>query len=60
MDARKRVANFLRRKLPTNIGRYPEGIRFPIRKEELVFRFERDGVSGPILSQIRKRLAAGA
>ncbi len=48
--------DFLRRKLPTNVGRYLEGVRFPIRKEELVSRLQRNGVPGPILSQLRKRL----
>ena len=51
--------DFLRKALPTGskaVGRYLEGVRFPIRKEELVPRLERNGVPGPILSQIRKRL----
>ena len=48
--------DFLRRKLPAQVGRYLEGVRFPIRKEELVSRLERNGVPGPVLSQIRKRL----
>ena len=48
--------DFLRRKLPAQVGRYLEGVRFPIRKEELVLRLERNGVPGPVLSQIRKRV----
>ncbi len=48
--------DFLRRKLPTSIGRYLEGVRLPIRKEELASRLERNGVPGPLLGQIRKRL----
>ncbi len=48
--------DFLRRKLPTNVGRYLEGVRFPIRKEELVSRLQRNGVPGPVVGQIRKRL----
>ena len=48
--------DFLRRKLPAQVGRYLEGVEFPARKEGLVGRLERNGVPGPILSQIRKRL----
>ncbi|MDP9484497.1 MAG: DUF2795 domain-containing protein [Actinomycetota bacterium] len=51
--------DFLRKALPTGakaVGRYLEGVRFPIRKEELVARLERNGVPGPILSQVRNRL----
>ena len=51
--------DFLRRALPTGanaIKRYLEGVRFPIRKQELVARLERNGVPGPVMSQIRKRL----
>lgn len=54
--------DFLRRELPTGakaVGRYLEGIRFPIRKQELVAQLERNGVPGPVLSQIRKRLPEG-
>ena len=47
--------DFLRRKLPAQVGRYLEGVRFPIRKEELVSRLQRNGVPGPVLGQIRKR-----
>lgn len=48
--------DFLRRKLPSQVGRYLEGVEFPARKEDLVGRLERNGVPGPILSQLRKRL----
>ena len=48
--------DFLRRKLPAQVGRYLEGVEFPARKEDLVGRLERNGVPGPVLSQIRKRL----
>lgn len=37
------------RNLPTNIGRYLEGVRFPIRKKELVgehWRVRREVVEG--------------
>ena len=48
--------DFLRRKLPSQVGRYLEGVRFPARKEDLVGRLERNGVPGPVLGQLRKRL----
>ena len=51
--------DFLRKALPTGakaVGRYLEGVRFPIRKGELVAQLERNGVPGPIMSQVRKRL----
>ena len=51
--------DFLRKRLPAQIGRYLNGIRFPARKEELLGQLERNGVPGPILSQIRKRLPEG-
>ncbi len=38
------------------MGRYLEGVRFPIRKQELVAQLERNGVPGPVLGQLRKRL----
>ena len=53
---RRRIVDFLRRKLPAQVGRYLEGVEFPARKEDLVGRLERNGVPGPVLSQIRKRL----
>lgn len=48
--------DFLRRKIPAQVGRYLEGVRFPIRKQELVARLEGNKVPGPVLSQLRKRL----
>ncbi len=48
--------DFLRRKFPSQVGRYFEGVEFPARKEGLVGRLERNGVPGPVLSQLRKRL----
>ena len=48
--------DFLRGKLPSQVGRYLEGIEFPARKEDLVGRLERNGVPGPVLSQLGKRL----
>ena len=32
----------------------------PARKEELLGRLERNGVPGPVLGQLRKRLPGGA
>lgn len=51
--------DFLRKRLPAQIGRYLNNIRFPARKEELLAQLERNGVPGPILSQIRKWLPEG-
>jgi hypothetical protein len=51
--------DFLRKVLPTNVGRYLEGVRFPARKEELVGRLERNGVPGAVVGQLRKRLPEG-
>lgn len=52
--------DFLRKALPGNVGRYAErylkGVRFPVTKGELVGRLEQNGVPGPVLSQLRKRL----
>ena len=48
--------DFLRGKLPSQVGRYLEGIEFPARKVDLVGRLERNGVLGPVLSQLGKRL----
>ena len=48
--------DFLRKKLPTNIGRYLKGVEFPIHKRELVSRLERNGVPSLVLDQVRKRL----
>ena len=48
--------DFLSRKLAPTVKRYLQGIHFPIRKGELVAQLERNGVPGPILSQVSKRL----
>ena len=52
--------DFLRRALPGNVGRYAErylrGVRFPATKGELVGRLEQNGVPGPVVGQLRKRL----
>ena len=51
--------DFLRKRLPTQVGRYLEGVQFPARKEELLGRLERNGVPGPRIGQLRKRLREG-
>lgn len=38
------------------MGRYLKSGRYPIRKQELVAQLERNGVPGPVLGQLRKRL----
>ena len=51
--------DFLRRRLPAQVGRYLEGIEFPARKEELLGRLERNGVPRLVLGQLRTRLPEG-
>jgi hypothetical protein len=34
--------DFLRKRLPAQVGRYLEGVEFPARKEELLGRLERN------------------
>lgn len=51
--------DFLRKRLPAQVGRYLEGVQFPARKEELLGRLERNGVPGPLIGQLRKRLPEG-
>jgi Protein of unknown function (DUF2795) len=51
--------DFLRKRLPAQVGRYLEGVEFPARKEELLGRLERNGVPDPVLGQLRKRLPEG-
>ena len=58
-NRRRRTVDFLRKRLPAQVGRYLEGVQFPARKEELLGRLERNGVPGPVLGQLRKRLPEG-
>jgi len=51
--------DFLRKRLPAQVGRYLQGVEFPARKEELLGRLERNGVPGPIVGQLRRRLPEG-
>ncbi|MBD0253161.1 MAG: DUF2795 domain-containing protein [Rubrobacter sp.] len=51
--------DFLRKRLPDQVGRYLEGVEFPAHKEELLGRLERNGVPGPVVGQLRKRLREG-
>jgi hypothetical protein len=59
MKRRQSTVDFLRKRLPAQVGRYLEGVQFPARKEELLGRLERNGVPGPVISQLRKRLPEG-
>jgi hypothetical protein len=51
--------DFLRKRLPAQVDKYLQGIEFPARKEELVGKLERNGVPGPVVGQLRKRLPEG-
>ena len=51
--------DFLRKRLPAQVGRYLEGVQFPARKEELLGRLERNEVPGPVIGQLRKSTIAG-
>jgi hypothetical protein len=47
--------DFLRKRLPSQVGRYLEGVEFPARKEDLLGRLERNAVPDPVPGQLRKR-----
>ena len=49
----------MRKRLPAQVGKYLEGVEFPARKEELLKRLERNGVPGPVVGQLSKRLPEG-
>ena len=51
--------DFVSKRLPAQVGRYLRGVAFPVRKEELLGRLERNGVPGPLVGQLRKRLPEG-
>jgi hypothetical protein len=51
--------DFLRKRLPAQVGKYLEGVEFPAHKDELLGRLERNGVPGPVVGQLRKRLPEG-
>jgi hypothetical protein len=51
--------DFLKKRLPAQVGKYLRGVEFPARKEELVGRLEQNGVPGPVVGQLRKRLPEG-
>lgn len=51
--------DFLKKVLPRGSERYLRGIDFPIRKQELVSRLQRNGAPGPAVDQVRKRLPDG-
>jgi hypothetical protein len=58
-ERRRSSVDFLRKRLPAQVGRYLEGVEFPARKEEILGRLERNGVPSPVLGQLRKRLPEG-
>jgi hypothetical protein len=49
--------DFLRKRLPAQVGGYLEGVEFPARKEELLGRLERNGVPGPVLGSQNANIA---
>ena len=51
--------DFLRKRLPAQVGKYLKGVQFPARKDELLGRLDRNGVPGPVVGQLRKRLPEG-
>ena len=51
--------DYLGKRLPEQVGRYLNGVEFPVRKEELLGRLERNGVPGPLVGQLHKRLPDG-
>lgn len=51
--------DFLRKVVPGGVERYLKGIEFPIEKQELTERLQRNGVPGPVLDQVRQRLPEG-
>lgn len=51
--------DFLRKVLPGNFEQYLRGIDFPIGKQELIRRLERNGAPGMVVDQARKRLPEG-
>lgn len=51
--------DFLRKRLPAQVGKYLQGVEFPARKEELIKKLERNGVPSMVVGQLRKRLPEG-
>lgn len=51
--------DFLRKRLPAQVGRYLEGVQFPASKEELLARLRRNGVPSMVVGQLHKRLPEG-
>ena len=59
-SAERAVAmDFLRNILPANFERYLRGIDFPIGKQELLRRLEKNGAPGVVVDQVGKRLPEG-
>ena len=51
--------DFIRNMLPSNFERYLRGIDFPIGKQELLRRLERNGAPSVVVNQVGKRLPEG-
>ena len=51
--------DFSRKRLPAQVCRYLAGVQFHARKEAVLGWLERNGVPGPVISQLRKRLPKG-
>ncbi len=45
--------------LPAQVGRYLKCVRFPVRKEQMLGRLERNSVPGPILGQLSEKFPEG-
>jgi hypothetical protein len=59
MPRRLTTVDFLKKRLPDQVGRYLKGIEFPARKEELLRRLERNGMPGLVIGQLREKLPEG-
>ena len=51
--------DFIRKIVPGGVERYLQGIEFPIEKRELTERLRANGVPGPVVDQVGKRLPEG-
>ncbi len=53
------LVDFLRKRLPAQVGKYLQGVEFPARKEELIGKLERNGVPSMVVGQLHKSLPEG-
>lgn len=51
--------DFIRKMVPGGVGRYLKDIEFPIEKRELMERLRTNGVPGPVVDQVGRRLPEG-